>query len=336
MSLAALAALWLATMTVEAGPALPPARFEKLTDHYFFFQPVGGGWNVGAVITDEGVLLVDPPAETDLPAVQEALKKATPKAVRWVVHTDFRREVEGTGAQFARQGAVVLESRDLSRLLSEAGKPAESPASAAKDDKAEEKRPGVSRNPRLIFEHQMRLFPAGVEVKILALQHKGRTGGDVVVILPAEKALQTGDFYWPSSLPGIDVKAGGSAAGWIDGLKQVVDAVPVLKAAIPQPKSEPPQRAGTKPAAKPGEVAKMPEEEKSLEELIVVVPGHGPASNLMEMKELLESAQKLRNEIARGKGRLNVKTSGVLAPYRSLPNFEGFATLLSEELFRAR
>src|ERR1041385_672185 len=48
--------------------AAPPKRFEKISDHFYYFQPKPGGSNVGAVVTEEGVVLIDPPSEEDLPA----------------------------------------------------------------------------------------------------------------------------------------------------------------------------------------------------------------------------------------------------------------------------
>ena len=98
----------------------------------------------------------------------------------------------------------------------------------------------------------------------------------------------------------------GSAPGWINGLKQVIDSVPLLKSAMPQPKPDP---------------SAVPEPEKTLEEQITVIPGHGPAANLQQMKDLLALTQKLRTEAARA-----------VAARRSR---EDFLRLLSMEVFGA-
>jgi glyoxylase-like metal-dependent hydrolase (beta-lactamase superfamily II) len=335
MALAAVASFWMLSAALSAAPSAVTAHFEKVTDHYFLCQPSRESWNVGAVITDEGVLLIDPPAEADLATVQEALRRASPKAVKWVVHTDLRREIDGTASHFVRQGAVVLGSQELSRLVAEAAKPPGVPV-AGNEPKPDEKRAAGNRAPRLTFDRQMRLFPSGVEVRILAVLHRARTAGDTVVVLPNEKVLQTGDLYTPAGFPEVDVQAGGSAGGWVDGLRQVVDAVPVLKAAIPQPRTEPVPKTPGRPPVNLADPSRGVDEERPLEESIAVVPGRGVASNLMEMKSLLESAQKLRSEIMRSKGRLNVSNAASLAPYRSLANFESFAALLNEEASRLR
>ena len=304
--------------------AAAPPKLEKVSDHFYYFRAEGEAVNTGVLVTDDGILLVDPPGETGNVAFLEALRRVSSKPVRWVVHTDFHQEQAGGAAYFTRSGASVFHSKDLRRLSASAPKPETQGASAdrreAKAAKVEETHKEAGA--RWTFGRQMRLFPGGIEVRVFAVQHKAHTGGDVVVYVPAEKVLQTGDLFTPGSLPQIDSAGGeGSASGWIDGLKQVIDAVPLLKPAIVQPRVE---------------AVKKPAEEKTLEELFVVIPGHGPQSNMQEMKDLLESAVRLRSEMARaiaaGRGRESVLVSPAMNPYRTLNNFESFAPLLFDAL----
>ena len=170
----------------------------------------------------------------------------------------------------------------------------------------------------------MQLFPGGVEVRIFSVGHKAHTGGDVVISLPAEKVLYVGDLYRAGSYPIIDGGGGGgSALGWLDGTKEVVESVKLLKSAMPQPRSSAPAAPGP---------------EKSLEEAIIVVPGHGPATNLKELKNLLEASQKLRVEITRalssGRSRDALLSVPASEPFRSLKNFEAYASQLYDDLAR--
>jgi len=79
-------------------------------------------------------------------------------------------------------------------------------------------------------------------------------------------------------------------------------------------------------------------EEQLLEEQVIVIPGHGPASNLREMKELFETSRKLRLEAGRAaaarRSREAFLASPALAPFRIYANFEGFAAQLYEEAGR--
>ena len=105
--------------------------------------------------------------------------------------------------------------------------------------------------------------------------------------------------------------------------RAVIEAVPLLRSAMP-----PRPSTATKAPA-------LPAQEKTLEELVVVVPGHGRASNLAELKNLLENAQKLRTEVGRavsaGRSRATLLGSVVLS-FREYKEVESFAGQLFDAL----
>jgi hypothetical protein len=284
-------------------------RFLKVSDHCYYMQLKESGENVAVVVTDDGVVMVNPPQEPGLSIAMEALATVTAKTVRWVVFTEPGPSRNADTRFFSDRNALILTSARLQTL---------SPPEPARPNGDA---PAAPTPARLIFDGQMHLFPSNVEVRIIALQHKARTGGDVVVFVPAEKILIVGGLYEAARYPNIDIAAGGSAADWMDGMKQLIDAVPVLKAAIP--------------AAKP---APKSEQEKTLEEGFIVVSGRGEASNLQNMKDLLESCKKLRTDIARavkaGRTCDSFLASSVADPYRSYSNLESYARQLFEALAR--
>ncbi len=297
------------------------ARFEKVTDHFYWLQLQADGPGVGAVVTDGGVLLVNPPAQPQLTDVLGALKAVTSKPPNWVVNTDYSYERDGGSNELAQQGASILESKALRHL---AGRKVETPALPAGSKDKEGTSDGKARETaqRLVFDRQVRVFPDNLEVRVFALQSPAHTGGDVVVFIPAEKVLIVGDLFASGSYPVIDREpGGGSGLGWLDGMKQAIDAVPLLKSTMPQPKPDP-----TKP----------PPEEKTLAELIVVQPGHGPRSNLQEMKDMLEVTQKLVSEVSRavsrGRSRDVLTAWPAASPYRAYSNLDAFVAVVSDEL----
>ncbi len=299
------------------------ARFQKVTDHCYWLQLQVDGPGYSAIVTEGGVLLIDPPAQPELAALLGALKKVTLKPVNWVVNTDYKYARSGGSAELARQGAVVLQSRELRRLAGPAHKGDSAAATGSPEEKgsAAVERKGEA-DEELAFERQIHLYPDNLEVRVFAVQFKAHTAGDVVVFLPSEKVLVTGNLFTAGSYPEIDREGGeGTALGWLDGMRQVIEAVPLLKSAMPQPKPDP-----TKP----------PPEEKTLEEQVIVVSAQGTLSNLQEMKNLYESAHKLRNEIAKAVGSArakdNILTSQALSPYRSFYNLDPFAAQLLAEL----
>jgi hypothetical protein len=144
----------------------------------------------------------------------------------------------------------------------------------------------------------------------------------VVVLVPDEKVVFAGALYEAGRYPDIDTGLRGNAGQWVDGLKEVVDSVPVLKQAITRGKPQPKTDSKEEP-------------EKALEEGITVVSAQGEVSNFQNMKDLLSTSQKLRADMSRAiKGGRTCE--GYLASpradaYRSYGNFDSFATQLCKE-----
>jgi len=295
------AALWFGCAICSAAPG-----FIKVSDHCYYLQLEEGGENVAAVVTAEGTLLINPPPAQALPGVLEALKTISDKSVRWVVYTEPSL-LRNAGASFPSDRKPLILTSAAQRKLTagpggNAGGQTESLSSA-----------------RLVFEPQMRLYPSDLEIRITSVQHRARSGGDIFIFVPSDKVLFLGAFYEAARYPEINTAFDGSAIGWFDGMKQIVESVPVLKSAIPQ----------VKPDSKA-------DKDKKPEEFIAVVSSRGDPSNLQNMKDLLDSAHKLRNDIARfvkrGRKCEDFSASPGAEPYRSYSNLDVFAAQLCVEM----
>ena len=295
--------------------------FEPVSDHCYYLQLEESGENVAVIATEAGVLMINPPQEPGLSLAVSALKRITSQPVRWVVFTDHHFANDGNARFFAEQNSILLAS---SRLWSYSNRiiiktePADdmSPKPVMINDNLS----AWASFPEIIFDRQMRLFPSDLEIRIWGVQPKARTGGDVVVYVPDEKVLFVGDLFEAERFPEIDTASEGSALGWIEGLRQVIQSVPLLKSAIPEEKPD----------------EEEPEEEKTLEELVTVLSTRGEAANLQNMKDLLEISQKLKNDISKavksGRTRDSFLSSSVSTPYRSYGNLSSFSSRLFEEL----
>jgi glyoxylase-like metal-dependent hydrolase (beta-lactamase superfamily II) len=295
-------------------------RFEKVGDHCYYLQLEEKGANVAVVVSEEGILIVDPPESQDLSLVVDALGRLSSKAVRWIAFTNPRFVQTAGTRYFAERGALLLAGARLQTLAESERKAGSEYPDAMKDwlnHVALAAKPSPFR--WLIFDEEMRLFPSDLEVRITAIPHRARTGGDTVVYVPAEKVLFVGDLYESARYPDIDTASDGSALEWINGVAQVIDSVPVLKSAIPEEGSE----AGK-------------EEEKTLEEGIAVVSSSGEVSNLQNMKDLLEACQRLeryvKRAVDRGRSYERFLTLASTGPYYSYGNLAAYTAQLFEEL----
>ena len=110
-----------------------PLRFEKVSDHCYYLQ-LKGGENVFAVVTDAGILIVNPPSEPDLSVAADALKRLSAKSVRWVAFSG-PRAVNSAGARLFPnmvrcfwQAHSCAPYQRQSRMLREQLRPAAVPA----------------------------------------------------------------------------------------------------------------------------------------------------------------------------------------------------------------
>ncbi len=158
--------------------------------------------NSTALLTDEGVVLVDDKFEVDFNNIVAELKKVTDKPVRYVINTHHHGDHSGGNAKMQQMNVQVVASEQ------------------ARQNMVDGKLPGL---PTMAFERHAHVYLGGKNVE---LYHFGRahTNGDVVVYFPAQRTLAAGDmFTFGDSTPQlIDYAGGGSAKEWTSTLDSVL------------------------------------------------------------------------------------------------------------------
>lgn len=204
-------------------------NFNKIADG--IYHAVGTGSlvvmsNAAIIEGDSDVLVVDSHVSPGGAwALREELKAITPKPIRYVVNSHFHfdhshgnqiygPEVEIIGHEFARAQMIAGKSQDSrAREYFVGGIPntiknLEGRLAAAKDDKEratiqnqlEAQRTFLEGTnavkptaPNVTLTHTLTLFRGSREIRILHLG-RGHTGGDVIVYLPKERVIATGDL----------------------------------------------------------------------------------------------------------------------------------------------
>ena len=212
--------------TNYTGPAF---TFNKIADGVY--HAVGTGSlvvmsNATIIEGDRDVLVVDSHVSPGGAwALREELKKVTPKPIRYVVNSHFHfdhshgnqiygPEVEIIGHEFARQQMVAGKSMDSPAREFFVGQvpnqiaALEKRLAAATDEKMKadtERALAIQRNhlegtnavvptpPNVTLTHAMTLHRGAREIRLLHLG-RGHTAGDVIVYLPKERIVATGDF----------------------------------------------------------------------------------------------------------------------------------------------
>jgi glyoxylase-like metal-dependent hydrolase (beta-lactamase superfamily II) len=181
-----------------------PAKLDlvKVKDDLYVIHNDFVPGNVTALITNEGVVLVDDKFEVDHDSILAELKKLTNQPVKYVINTHHHGDHSGGNAKLQAMNVQVLASEQ------------------AREHMVDGKQPGL---PTIAIEHHAHIFLGGKNVE---LYHFGRahTNGDVVAYFPAHRVLAAGDmFTFGDATPQlIDYAGGGSAKEWTKTLDSVL------------------------------------------------------------------------------------------------------------------
>ena len=199
----AAAACLIAGLCIASANAQPaPAELEliQLNDSLYVIHNEGVPGNATALVTEEGVLLIDDKFENNYEGIVELLGSVTDQPVRYVVNTHYHADHSGSNVRFQEAGADIVATEQARARMVEIDQPGW---------------------PRFTLEESARIHIGGVAVDLL---HFGRahTGGDLVVYFPQYQILVAGDLFVAGLPQLIDYGGGGSAREWTDTLDDVM------------------------------------------------------------------------------------------------------------------
>jgi glyoxylase-like metal-dependent hydrolase (beta-lactamase superfamily II) len=173
-----------------------PAKLSliKLKDDLYVIHNVFVPGNTTALITNEGVILVDDKFEVDHDNIVAMLKTVTSQPVKYVINTHYHADHSGGNAKLQAAGTLAVASAQArARMI-------------------EQKQPGL---PDITVQPRGALYLGGKTAEIYWLG-RSHTDGDIVVLFPQQRVLAAGDMYTnEKDTPElIDYKGGGSAKEW--------------------------------------------------------------------------------------------------------------------------
>jgi cyclase len=194
-----------ASLAAAQGPAPAPLMVHQLKPNVYWIE--GGGGNSGVIIGDKGVIVVD--AKTTPAAGKQLLDeiaKITPKPVTTVIETHSDGDHVNGLASFPTGIAIVAhennkKEQDTALAAGGRGVP---PAGHLPTQM-------ISKN-----KEDLKIDGEKIEVHHWANAH---TSGDLVVFLPSEKIVFTGDIITTQPDALIHLEKNGSSEGWVTTAK---------------------------------------------------------------------------------------------------------------------
>ena len=190
---------------------------------------VGAGSNVSVQVGDLGPIVVDTGAAPRAEATLASIRSLTPRPIRYIVNTHSHpdhvggnervgaaglptsgRGVAQVGAGLGARAEIIAHAETLNRMSAPAGAQAPTPVVAW---------------PTATFSGKRKdFFYNGEAVQVIHLP-SAHTDGDSVVFFRRSDVIAVGDVYSTVSYPIIDLQRGGSIAGELDALNQLLDLV---------------------------------------------------------------------------------------------------------------
>jgi cyclase len=268
--------VWSAILTFAiAAPLLaqPGANLEVLEVRPNFYMIAGAGGNIGVQVGVDGVVVVDTGNVESAEAVVAAIKKITPRPIRYIINTSADADHVGGNAVVAKAGqtlftgnggagiaadffgggaSILSVEQVLTRMSGPTGKASPFPVAAWPTE--------TFNQPR----KYMYLNDEGIEIFHEPAAH---TDGDAIVFLRRSDVVMAGDVLDTTRFPVIDTAKGGGIRGEIAALQKLVDtaipSVPIVS-----------REAGT-----------------------LVIPGHGRICDQLDVVEYRDMVTIIRDRV---------------------------------------
>jgi glyoxylase-like metal-dependent hydrolase (beta-lactamase superfamily II) len=215
VSVVALAACLLCTRAALAQGAPDFSQVEIRTTQLApdFWTLEGQGGTISVLSGADGILLVDAQFAPLTDKLVAAIRKISDKPIRFLVDTHLHPDHVGGNENFARLGATIFARDQLRWRL-------EHPNAAA--DGTPGKAAPAAALPVVTYNASLSIHVDGEDVRLLPVL-AAHTDGDTVVSFPRHDLLAVGDIFRSVGYPYVDLANGGSLAGILEGLSEIVD-----------------------------------------------------------------------------------------------------------------
>lgn len=181
----------------------------KVTDQVYMLKGQGG--NIGLFIGEDAVFMIDDQFAPLTPKILEAIKKITPNKVDYLINTHWHGDHTGGNENMGKEGALIVAHNNVRKRMSmeSVRRGRKIPAS-----------PKVAL-PVITFEKDLSFHINGDDI-LATHVHNAHTDGDALIYFANNNVLHTGDSFFQTGFPYIDLTSGGSIDGYIEGIQKMI------------------------------------------------------------------------------------------------------------------
>jgi glyoxylase-like metal-dependent hydrolase (beta-lactamase superfamily II) len=181
-------------------------KTHQVSGNVYYLEGQGG--NVGLLVGDDGVLMIDDQFAPLSEKLQAAIKALSNKPIRMLINTHVHGDHTGGNENFGKLGIDIVAHDNVRVRLAKPATGNPAPAVAL---------------PIVTFADSMTMHLNGETVTIKKLP-PSHTDGDSFIHFAKADVIHTGDSFRTVGYPGVDFANGGSVKGMIAALQALYDA----------------------------------------------------------------------------------------------------------------
>jgi cyclase len=197
----------LLALPVAAQDLATEVKSTEVVPGIYMLEGVNGfSSNMGLLVGDERVLLIDDGMQPIAASLIAEVEKLSGRSVDFLVNTHAHGDHTGSNAILAENGAIIFAHDNLRRQL------LADPESAG----------GPAGIPVITFSDEITFHANGHEAYVFHVE-SAHTDGDAVIHFTDVNVIDAGDLFFNDMFPFIDLDSGGSVAGFIAGQQRILD-----------------------------------------------------------------------------------------------------------------
>ena len=183
----------------------------QVTDSIYMLS--GGGGNVGVSVGDDGIFLIDDKVNALTDKLYNTIKEISDKPIRFIINTHWHPDHVGGNEQLGKADSIIVSHNNTRERLST--EQFSSLRNMTIDPLPEAGLPIITFSDEITFHFNNET----INVKHIPNAH---TDGDAVVHFNNSNIIHVGDIVSDTFYPFIDLSAGGSIDGIINGIENII------------------------------------------------------------------------------------------------------------------
>lgn len=183
----------------------------QIADNLYMLE--GRGGNIGLLIGEDGVLMVDTQYAGLTPKINDAIKKLTEDKLTYVINTHWHDDHVGGNENYGKAGAIIVAHENARKRISN--------RQFMKQFQRQVEPKPAEAWPVITFTRDITFHFNGEEVRVIHVDD-AHTDGDALIYFKNANAIHTGDAFVRYGFPFIDVSAGGSIDEIIEAQDQIL------------------------------------------------------------------------------------------------------------------